>query len=101
MTIEAFAGYFEAWSKTDFATEVVGSGVAIKIIVGKHDLVFAEDVMRRTYLTQFPDAELEVMRNTRHYPMEEARIALAASIEAFFRERLPRCHRALISTDGA
>ncbi|MFM0283810.1 alpha/beta hydrolase [Paraburkholderia sediminicola] len=86
VTIDAFAGYFEAWSKTDFASEVVGSGVAIKIIVGEHDPVLTEEVMRQTYLTQFPDAELEVMPNTGHYPMDETPIALTASIEAFLRK---------------
>jgi esterase len=84
--IDAFAGYFDAWSKTEFSSAVDGNGIAIKVIVGEHDPVLTEEVMRQTYLAQFPEAELEVITNAGHYPMEETPVALATSIEAFLRK---------------
>lgn len=84
-TVEAFAAYLQAWAKTDFHQEIIGNPVPIKIIVGAHDQALTEDAMRGTYLAWYPHAELEVMENAGHYPMNETPVALATSIEAFLR----------------
>ena len=64
----------------------MGRDVPIKVIIGQYDVSLNEDVMRATYLAWYKNAELEVMPNAGHYPMDETPIALATSIEAFLRK---------------
>jgi pimeloyl-ACP methyl ester carboxylesterase len=84
-TVEAFAAYLQAWAKTDFHREIVGSKLPVKIIIGAHDQAITEETMKATYLAWYPNAELEAMANAGHYPMNETPVALATSIEAFLR----------------
>jgi pimeloyl-ACP methyl ester carboxylesterase len=84
-TVEAFASYLHAWAKTDFHAEIAGLPTPVKVIVGAHDQAVTEEAMKATYLAWYPNAELEVMANAGHYPMNETPIALATSIEAFLR----------------
>lgn len=84
-TREAFAGYLQAWAKTDFSGEIKGKPQAVKVIVGDHDPSLTPDVMTATYLAFYPNAELEVIANAGHYPIDETPVALATSIEAFLR----------------
>jgi pimeloyl-ACP methyl ester carboxylesterase len=84
-TVEAFAAYLQAWAKTDFSAAVKGNPVPVKVIIGAHDQALTAEVMRATYLATYPSAELEVMANAGHYPMNETPVALATSIEAFLR----------------
>ena len=59
------------------------------VISGYHDAsgdpALNADVMNATYLTWYPNSELEVMANAGHYPMDETPVALATSIENFLR----------------
>jgi pimeloyl-ACP methyl ester carboxylesterase len=82
-TEEAFAAYLLAWAKTDFAARVQGLTTPVKVIVGEHDPAITADIMRATYLVNYPNATLETMTNAGHYPMDETPVALATSIEAF------------------
>lgn len=79
----AFSGYLASWAKTDFHREIVGKMLPVKVIVGEHDGALTAEVMKATYMAYYPNAELEVMANSGHYPMDETPIALATSIEAF------------------
>lgn len=85
-TREAFAGYLPAWAKTDFSGEIKGKPTPVKVIVGEHDPSLSADVMKGTFLAFYPNAELEVMPNAGHYPIDETPVALATSIEAFLRK---------------
>lgn len=80
---EAVADYLTAWAKTDFHLQVEGNPVPAKAIVGEHDPALSADVMRQTWLAWYPNAELEVMANAGHYPMDEVPIATATSIQRF------------------
>ena len=84
--IEAFAAYLQAWAKTDFSVEIKGNPVPVKVIIGAHDQALTAEAMQATYLAWYPNAELEVMANAGHYPMNETPVALATSIEAFLRK---------------
>jgi len=101
-TVEAFGGYLPSWAKSDFSGEVgeagtgtgtgTGSGgsgasVPVKVIVGETDPAVSAAVMKQTWLTYFPDAELEVVANAGHYPMFETPVVLATSIERFLERR--------------
>jgi pimeloyl-ACP methyl ester carboxylesterase len=82
----AFAAYFRAWSQEEFVADIQGRTTPIKVIIGQYDASLNEEVMRATYLAWYPNAELEIMPNAGHYPMDETPIALATSIEAFLRK---------------
>ena len=86
----AFAAYLAAWTTTDFSDAVAGAKAAfpVKAIVGEHDPRFHAALARETYLRWYPNAELDVLGNAGHYPMNETPIALATSIEQFLR-RVP------------
>lgn len=82
-TPEAFGAYLLAWARTDISSRISGSRVPVKLIVGEHDPSLTAEVMRATWLKSYPICELEVMDNAGHYPMDEAPVALATSIERF------------------
>jgi pimeloyl-ACP methyl ester carboxylesterase len=82
-TREAFGAYLTAWAKTDFADEIAGTTLPVKVIVGEHDPALSAAVMEQTWLKHYPNAELEVMANAGHYPMFETPVALATSVEEF------------------
>ncbi|MEU8678768.1 alpha/beta hydrolase [Streptomyces sp. NPDC048560] len=84
-TREAFGGYVQDWVTADLAHRISGSPVPVKVIVGEHDLALTAEVMRGTWLAHYPNAELEEIANSGHYPMHETPVALATSLEAFLR----------------
>lgn len=84
-TIEAFAGYFESWVSADVTAKIKGKPHPVKVIVGEHDMALTADLMKDTYLKDYPNATLEVMASAGHYPMNETPVALAHSIESFLR----------------
>jgi pimeloyl-ACP methyl ester carboxylesterase len=88
-TQEAFAAYLPSWAKTDIAAQIDGMKTPVKVIVGEYDPGLNEGVMRETWMRWYPNARLEVMRNAGHYPMDEAPVALATSIERFL-DALPQ-----------
>ncbi len=77
----AFSAYLDTWSNTDFSSQARGARHRVRVLVGEHDPTFTADLMRATYLAWYPDAELEILSNAGHYPMNEVPLALAASIE--------------------
>ena len=85
-TVEAFAGYLNAWAKEEFVADVDGATHPIKVVIGEHDPSLTADIMKATYMAWFKNAELEVMSNAGHYPMDETPVALATSMENFLRK---------------
>ncbi|MDH6228069.1 MULTISPECIES: alpha/beta fold hydrolase [Streptomyces] len=86
-TPAAVAGYLRAWARTDFHTEVAGSPVEVKVIVGEHDPALGPDVMEATFRQWYPHCELEVLSNAGHYAIDETPVALATSVERFLANR--------------
>ncbi|MFE5210582.1 alpha/beta fold hydrolase [Streptomyces sp. NPDC056600] len=86
-TPDAVAGYLQAWAKTDFHTEIKGSTVEVKVIVGEHDPALGADVMEATFRLWYPRCEVEVLSNAGHYAIDETPIALATSVEEFLAQR--------------
>ncbi|MFI2607171.1 alpha/beta fold hydrolase [Kitasatospora sp. NPDC018619] len=82
-TPEAFGAYVRDWATADLRRRIDGNPVPVKVIVGEHDLALTAEVMRGTFLTHYPNAELEELAGSGHYPMYEAPVALAASVEGF------------------
>jgi pimeloyl-ACP methyl ester carboxylesterase len=82
-TRDAFADYLTAWTKTDFSAEVEGLDIPVLVLIGEHDQAITSEAMEQTYMKWLPNAELEVMANAGHYPMDETPVAMVTSIEAF------------------
>jgi pimeloyl-ACP methyl ester carboxylesterase len=80
---EAFAAYLTAWARTDFHSEIEGSPVPVKVIVGEHDPALGAETMRATFSAWYPNLETEILANAGHYAMEETPVALAGSVERF------------------
>jgi pimeloyl-ACP methyl ester carboxylesterase len=80
---EAFAAYLEAWARTNILERVQGSQVPVLVVAGEHDPALGEATCRATWLQHYPHAELEVVTNAGHYPMDETPIRLATVIQAF------------------
>ena len=80
----AFAAYLHAWAKTDFSGKVQpDTSTPVKVIVGVNDPALSADVMEKTWLVCFPEAEMTILPDSGHYPMFESPVSLATSIEEF------------------
>jgi pimeloyl-ACP methyl ester carboxylesterase len=53
------------------------------VIVGVNDPALSADVMEQTWLVFFPEGEMTILPDAGHYPMFEAPVSLATSIEEF------------------
>jgi pimeloyl-ACP methyl ester carboxylesterase len=80
---DAFAAYLPAWARTDFHTEIQGSGVPIQVIAGRYDPALGAETMRATFGAWYPNLELEVFPDAGHYAMDESPVALTSSVERF------------------
>ena len=79
----AFGKYLQSWTKTDFHTEVVGNSARVLVVIGQHDPSMDEVRTTETWLDWYPRAEMVILSNSGHYPMDETPIALATVVEAF------------------
>jgi pimeloyl-ACP methyl ester carboxylesterase len=84
-TRDAYADYLVAFAKTDFSPEAGGLTTPFKVIVGEFDPALNPEFMRRTFLAWYPNAELEIIANSGHYPMQETPVYLATSMESFMK----------------
>src|SRR6266566_1180200 len=83
-TEAAFAAYLQAWAKSDFSDKAQpDTSTPVKLIVGVNDPALSAEVMEQTWLVFFPEAEMTILPDAGHYPMFEAPVSLATSIEEF------------------
>ena len=81
----AFGAYLESWARSDISAAVAGNPVPVQVYVGAHDPGLNAAFMEQTWLRWYPNAQLEIIANAGHYPMDETPVALATSMEAFLR----------------
>jgi pimeloyl-ACP methyl ester carboxylesterase len=74
-------GYLTMFSRTHFADEVRGQQRPYLIVVADNDPGIDEAAMKRTFLAWHPNAELVLISNCGHYPMQECPPYLATVIE--------------------
>ena len=81
----AFRAHLAGWAGANFAEDMSGYGVPMKVIVGEHDPMITDRYIGSTWLSHRPGTELEVMTNSGHCPMFEVPVALITSLEHFLR----------------
>lgn len=80
----AVRDYLDMWTMEDFSDEALGVDVPMLIVAGQYDQEnFLEEDMRKTFLKYHPNAELAVIENCGHCPMQETPIRLQTLIENF------------------
>ncbi len=80
---EAVAAYLNSWAKASFVDQVQDQKLPVLVLPGEHDPALGEETCRATWMQHYPHAELQVLRNAGHYPMDETPIILATTIEKF------------------
>lgn len=84
---DAAVDYFNMWTKTNFAHEAAGVKTPFLVVIGEYDLEpFLEAKMRETFLAWHPNAQLRIIRNAGHCPMQEIPIYLQTIMEEFMRK---------------
>jgi pimeloyl-ACP methyl ester carboxylesterase len=68
-----------AWA----ADEAKGLATPMLVLIGEDDGALSENYTRQAFMAWYPNATLEVMTNSGHYPMAETPITLATLIENF------------------
>ena len=80
--------YLAMFADTDFSESVKGLETPFLVMVGEHDAEGLDaSAMQKTYLAWHPNAELLVIPNCGHYPMQECPPFFASSLEAFLGRR--------------
>lgn len=89
----AVPDYLEMWTAGDFSEEVQRAAprVPLLVVVGEWDQEsFLEPRMQETFMAWHSNAELVVIRNCGHCPMQETPVYLATLIETFMRGNAER-----------
>lgn len=82
----AVRDYFDMWTEEDFSKEAMGNDMPMLIIAGQYDQEkFLEEDLRNTFLRYHPKAELVVIENSGHCPMQETPIRLQTIMEDYMR----------------
>lgn len=81
-------GYLQMFATANFADEVKGLETPYLVVIAERDPGLNEAAMQKTFLAWHPNAELLVIRNCGHYPMQECPPYFATVIENFFRKQI-------------
>lgn len=80
---EAMRAYLGEWAGQGFADEIAGLGLPVKVLVGEFDPGINLERARQTWLRHYPHAEIEVVPQAGHYPMQEVPAWVAARTQAW------------------
>ncbi len=79
----AMRAYLDCWAGEGFADEVAGLNVPVKVLVGEFDPGISLDRARDAWLLHHPHAEVEMVPQTGHYPMQELPVFVATRAGAW------------------
>ncbi len=82
-TTEAFHNYMLAWTETDFAGQVKGNEAPLLVLVGEYDQAITADAMNHSLLDWFPNATIDIIQNSGHFPMAETPARLTRIMEDY------------------
>ncbi|WP_432170351.1 alpha/beta fold hydrolase [Streptomyces sp. 1222.5] len=81
----AFRAWLDSWAGDDFRADVEGSDVPALAVAGELDPALSPAVLRETWLSWYPRAELVALPTAGHYAMDEAPLDLIRVVEDFLR----------------
>jgi len=84
--LNAFHDYMLAWTETDFSDGVKGNMTPILILVGEYDQAITVDVIAQSMGKWYPNATIETIKNSGHFPMSETPVRLATLIENYLKK---------------
>ncbi|MFE9022864.1 alpha/beta fold hydrolase [Streptomyces sp. NPDC007808] len=82
---KAFRAWLDSWATEDFHGRVEGSPVPALAVAGALDPALSADLLRHTWMTWYPRAELCELPAAGHYAMDETPLELIRVIEDFLR----------------
>jgi pimeloyl-ACP methyl ester carboxylesterase len=85
---EARLAYLQMFSETNFQDQVQGMQTPFMVVSTEYDSpAYRQDAMRQTFLSWYPNAELTVLSNAGHYPMQEVPVNLVSVIENYLKSQ--------------
>ncbi|MEU3827442.1 alpha/beta hydrolase [Streptomyces sp. NPDC029080] len=82
---KAFRTWLDSWAGDDFSADVAGSEVPALAVAGALDPALSAEVMRLTWMSWYPRAQLAVLPGAGHYAMDETPLDLIRTVEDFLR----------------
>ncbi|CAL9590755.1 alpha/beta fold hydrolase [Streptomyces sp. enrichment culture] len=82
---KAFRAWLDSWALDDFHAQVEGAQVPALAVAGGLDPALSAEVMRQTWMTWYPRAELHELPAAGHYAMDETPLELIRVVEDFLR----------------
>jgi len=79
----AMQAYLNEWAAQGFANQVAALNTPVKVLVGEFDPGINALQAQNTWQKHYPHAEIEVIAQTGHYPMQELPVFVAARAEAW------------------
>ncbi len=81
---EARVAYLHMFTEANLVERIKGLQTPILVVSGTHDAEgYREPIMRETFRKWYPNVQILALEGTGHYPMQEAPVAIAYTIENF------------------